>query len=213
MKRLFHRKMFAVIALCIITLIGVSGTYAYYQSEVQIKNPFRTGEPRIHLSEKFNEADNWVPGEEKEKKVWFENLGNMNLLLRFKVEVTLRDPADQAVKITASKSDKNVYVTADGNEFCTLNWFDENMKSWADKQDGFYYYNQIFKAEAKTLPVLKSVTFSKGLSNDVHGIRTDYSQYKLQVKITAETIQVNKEAASALWQRSYTLTNDEVTWQ
>lgn len=213
MKRLFHRKMFAVVALCIITLIGVSGTYAYYQSEVQIKNPFRTGEPRIHLSEKFNEADNWVPGEEKEKKVWFENLGNMDLLLRFKVEVTLREPADQAVKITASKSDKNVYVTADGNEFCTLNWSDENMKSWADKQDGFYYYNQIFKAEAKTLPVLKSVTFSKGLSNDVHGIRTDYSQYKLQVKITAETIQVNKEAASALWQRSYTLTNDEVTWQ
>lgn len=213
MKRLFHRKMFAVIALCIITLIGVSGTYAYYQSEVQIKNPFRTGEPRIHLSEKFNEADNWVPGEEKEKKVWFENLGNMDLLLRFKVEVTLRDQADQPVKITASKSDKNVYVTADGNEFCTLNWFDENMKSWADKQDGFYYYNQIFKAEAKTLPVLKSVTFSKGLSNDVHGIRTDYSQYKLQVKITAETIQVNKEAASALWQRSYTLTNDQVTWQ
>lgn len=213
MKRLFHRKMFAVIALCIITLIGVSGTYAYYQSEVQIKNPFRTGEPRIHLSEKFNEADNWVPGEEKEKKVWFENLGNMDLLLRFKVEVTLRDPADQPVKITASKSDKNVYVTADGNEFCTLNWFNENMKSWADKQDGFYYYNQIFKAEAKTLPVLKSVTFSKGLSNDVHGIRTDYSQYKLQVKITAETIQVNKEAASALWQRSYTLTNDQVTWQ
>lgn len=213
MKRLFHRKMFAVIALCIITLIGVSGTYAYYQSEVQIKNPFRTGEPRIHLSEKFNEADNWVPGEEKEKKVWFENLGNMDLLLRFKVEVTLRDPADQAVKITASKWDKNVYVTADGNEFCTLNWFDENMKSWADKQDGFYYYNQIFKAEAKTLPVLKSVTFSKGLSNDVHGIRTDYSQYKLLVKITAETIQVNKEAASALWQRSYTLTNDQVTWQ
>lgn len=213
MKRLFHRKMFAVIALCIITLIGVSGTYAYYQSEVQIKNPFRTGEPRIHLSEKFNEADNWVPGEEKEKKVWFENLGNMDLLLRFKVEVTLRDQADQPVKITASKSDKNVYVTADGNEFCTLNWFDENMKNWADKQDGFYYYNQIFKAEAKTLPVLKSVTFSKGLSNDVHGIRTDYSQYKLQVKITAETIQVNKEAASALWQRSYTLTNDEVTWQ
>lgn len=213
MKRLFHRKMFAVIALCIITLIGVSGTYAYYQSEVQIKNPFRTGEPRIHLSEKFNEADNWVPGEEKEKKVWFENLGNMDLLLRFKVEVTLRDPADQPVKITASKSDKNVYVTTDGNEFCTLNWFDENMKSWADKQDGFYYYNQIFKAEAKTLPVLKSVTFSKGLSNDVHGIRTDYSQYKLQVKITAETIQVNKEAASALWQRSYTLTNDQVTWQ
>lgn len=213
MKRLFHRKMFAVIALCIITLIGVSGTYAYYQSEVQIKNPFRTGEPRIHLSEKFNEADNWVPGEEKEKKVWFENLGNMDLLLRFKVEVTLRDPADQPVKITASKSDKNVYVTADGNEFCTLNWFDENMKSWGDKQDGFYYYNQIFKAEAKTLPVLKSVTFSKGLSNDVHGIRTDYSQYKLQVIITAETIQVNKEAASALWQRSYTLTNDQVTWQ
>lgn len=213
MKRLFHRNMFAVIALCIITLIGVSGTYAYYQSEVQIKNPFRTGEPRIHLSEKFNEADNWVPGEEKEKKVWFENLGNMDLLLRFKVEVTLRDPADQPVKITASKSDKNVYVTADGNEFCTLNWFDENMKSWADKQDGFYYYNQIFKGEAKTLPVLKSVTFSKGLSNDVHGIRTDYSQYKLQVKITAETIQVNKEAASALWQRSYTLTNDQVTWQ
>ncbi|WP_394911130.1 BsaA family SipW-dependent biofilm matrix protein [uncultured Robinsoniella sp.] len=213
MKRLFHRKMFAVIALCIITLIGVSGTYAYYQSEVQIKNPFRTGEPRIHLSEKFNEANNWVPGEEKEKKVWFENLGNMDLLLRFKAEVTLRDPADQAVKITASKSDKNVYVTADGNEFCTLNWFDENMKSWADKQDGFYYYNQIFKADAKTLPVLKSVTFSKGLSNDVHGIRTDYSQYKLQVKITAETIQVNKEAASALWQRSYILTNDQVTWQ
>lgn len=213
MKRLFHRKVFAVIALCIITLIGVSGTYAYYQSEVQIKNPFRTGEPRIHLSEKFNEADNWVPGEEKEKKVWFENLGNMDLLLRFKAEVTLRDPADQAVKITASKSDKNVYVTADGNEFCTLNWFDENMKSWADKQDGFYYYNQIFKADAKTLPVLKSVTFSKGLSNDVHGIRTDYSQYKLQVKITAETIQVNKEAASALWQRSYILTNDQVTWQ
>ncbi len=213
MKRLLHRKMFAVIALCIITLIGVSGTYAYYQSEVQIKNPFRTGEPRIHLSEKFNEADNWVPGEEKEKKVWFENLGNMDLLLRFKAEVTLRDPADQAVKITASKSDKNVYVTADGNEFCTLNWFDENMKSWADKQDGFYYYNQIFKADAKTLPVLKSVTFSKGLSNDVHGIRTDYSQYKLQVKITAETIQVNKEAASALWQRSYILTNDQVTWQ
>ena len=213
MKRLFHKKMFAVIALCIITLIGVSGTFAYYQSEVQIKNPFRTGEPRIHLSEKFNEADNWVPGEEKEKKVWFENKGTMDLLLRFKIEVTLRDAEDKVVKIAVSKEDKNVYVTANGNEFCTLNWFDENMKNWSYKQDGFYYYNQIFKANAKTLPVLKSVTFSKGLSNDVHGIRTDYSQYKLQVKVTGETIQVNQEAASTLWQRSYTLSNNQITWQ
>lgn len=213
MKRLFHKKMFAVIALCIITLIGVSGTYAYYQSEVQIKNPFRTGEPRIHLSEKFNEADNWVPGEEKEKKVWFENKGTMDLLLRFKVEVVLKDQADREVEIAASKSDKNVYEIADGTEFCTLNWFDDNMNGWAYKQDGYYYYNSIFKANANTTPVLKSVTFSKGLSNDVHGIRTDYSQYKLQVKITGETIQVNQEAAGALWKQSYTLTNDQVTWQ
>lgn len=192
-----NRKKIAVIAgLCLVLLIG--GVYAYFFQSSELKNPFSTANPSIEVVENFNPADQWLPGEKKRKEVTFTNTGDVDVLMRFKVEVSMIDS-------------KGVEVQQIPEGFYTLNWSDEMKGKWyiegKDKPLGYYYYNAVLAPGASTGMTLKSVAFTPEISNDAH--ETDYSGYVLHVKVVGEAIQADSSAVSEEWNMNVSIDSDK----
>ena len=196
-----NRKKIAVIAgLCLVLLIG--GVYAYFFQSSELKNPFSTANPSIEVVENFNPADQWLPGEEKRKEVTFTNTGDVDTLMRFKVEVSMTDANGDVVE-TIPKG------------FYTLNWSDEMKGKWhieeKDKPLGYYYYTAVLAPGASTGMTLKSVAFTPQISNDTH--EKDYSGYVLHVKVVGEAIQADSSAVSEEWNMNVSINSDkEAVW-
>ena len=197
-----NRKKIAVIAgLCLVLLIG--GVYAYFFQSSELENPFSTANPSIEVVENFNPADQWLPGEEKRKEVTFTNTGDVDVLMRFKVEVSMTDS-------------KGVEVQQIPEGFYTLNWSDEMKGKWyiegKDKPLGYYYYNAVLAPGASTGMTLKSVAFTPKISNDTHE-ETDYSGYVLHVNVMGEAIQADSNAVSEEWNMNVSINSDkEAVW-
>ncbi len=187
MRKLIRGLFF--ITLFLAAVFGIGTVYSYFYGSHQLANTLAVTEPGINISEIFNPNDYWVPGEEKEKIVWFENSQTMPLLLRFKIE-TPGVPDD----------------------LITLNYNTNLPVLWTDGEDDWYYYNQIFTPGHITGPVLDSVTFSQSLSNAVISGFIDYSNTYIDINIIAETIQVNPDSALANGFRSYTAAGETITW-
>lgn len=192
-----NRKKIAVIAgLCLVLLIG--GVYAYFFQSSELKNPFSTANPSIEVVENFNPADQWLPGEKKRKEVTFTNTGDVDVLMRFKVEVSMIDS-------------KGVEVQQIPEGFYTLNWSDEMKGKWyiegKDKPLGYYYYNAVLAPGATTGMTLKSVAFTPEISNDTH--ETNYSGYVLHVKVVGEAIQADSSAVSEEWNMNVSIDSDK----
>ena len=192
-----NRKKIAVIAgLCLVLLIG--GVYAYFFQSSELKNPFSTANPSIEVVENFNPADQWLPGEKKRKEVTFTNTGDVDVLMRFKVEVSMIDS-------------KGVEVQQIPEGFYTLNWSDEMKGKWyiegKDKPLGYYYYNAVLAPGASTGMTLKSVAFTPEISNDTH--ETNYSGYVLHVKVVGEAIQADSSAVSEEWNMNVSIDSDK----
>lgn len=114
-------KILIILGLLITTAVGL--TLAYYNSQKTFSNEFHVKEPGVSIYEKFNPTDWWVPGEEKSKQAWFANTGELDMLLRFKIDV---DWAPGQKPKDANGNELNV----DAKDVVTLYWkdskYDEN---------------------------------------------------------------------------------------
>lgn len=219
MKQISRKSRMILISLGLLLLTAVGMTVAYYNSQKDFHNKFQTGAPGVAIQEEFDPADLWLPGEEKSKKVWFTNTGEMDMYLRFKVEVQWKD-GEKPQKVTDVKDllgEKGIV---------TLYWRDSNKDggiTWTQAAAGtppfsglltpvtvtelvdgenvsttYYYYNKVLKAGESTERVLESVKFSPELSNDPHE-HTDYSNVQIDVTIKGETVLANPKAADDEW--------------
>ena len=224
------KHILLVLALSSIAIIG--GTIAYYMSREEFNNELRVGTPGVAVEEKFNPADFWVPGEKKEKEVWFSNTGEVDMLLRFRINAeweTGKEPKDEKNQKVTPEPDPLDPV----NPLVMLNWNvtdkttdpdgsnDETIKDFTKitGTDGstYYYYNKILKRAGEdgssTDKILEAVTFSKDISNDGHGI--DYSDTQINLSIYGETVVVNSDAAKDTWgvEPVIDLQSGMVTWK
>lgn len=92
MKQISPKAKKILIALGLLTVAIVGLTLAYYNSQKEFENEFHVKEPGVAIYEKFNPTDHWVPGEEKSKEIWFKNTGEMDMLLRFSIDVEWETP-------------------------------------------------------------------------------------------------------------------------
>ena len=184
--------VFLVLTLLLVTIIGA--TIAYYSSQKDFENEFQVKEPGVAIEEKFNPADHWVPGEEKSKEVWFKNTGQMDMLLRFSVEIAWDEsvphpnrPAQEVITLYWNGGEDGRIPAVPGDtapiEFQRI------------VQDGesYYYYTKVLKAGESTQHTLESVKFATNLSNDGHN-NSDYSNTQLLVTIKGETVLAVEEA-------------------
>lgn len=215
MKQISKKSRMILISLSLLLLAAVGMTVAYYNSQKDFHNKFQTGAPGVAIQEEFDPADLWLPDEEKSKKVWFTNTGEMDMYLRFKVKIRWKD-GKKPEKVTDVKDLKGII---------TLYWRDSKNGgiTWTQAAAGsppfsglltpvtdietvdgedvsttYYYYNKVLKAGESTERVLESVKFSPELSNDPHE-HTDYSNVQIDVTITGETVLANPKAASDEW--------------
>ena len=201
LNRLPGKTKFRVLLLVGLAFALVIGsTVTYFANSNSLPNPFQTNKAEVVVMEQFDPSDKWVPGEQKKKEVWFENDGEQDMLLRFQPQISWKDlkggglPAqipDDAVTLDYSQ------VMPGGTN---VQWV---------LIDGWYYYNKVFHAGESTEQVLKSVTFSKTLTNDGHD-GTDYSNVQCDVAIKGETVQADAQAAQSIWGRQALISGDDV---
>lgn len=201
-------------SLLLLTVVGL--TVAYYNSQKAFKNEFHVNAPGVSIYEKFNPTDWWVPGEEKSKQAWFTNTGELDMLLRFKIDYDWAEgqkptgaaseaEAKDAVKLywTDSTNDsgaKELPIAIEGGEPVVFGDFIGFYDS--DEKTTYYYYKKILKAKgtdgSSTQHVLESVKFEPNLSNDGH-LHSDYSGTQIDLTITGETVLVDWRAAQEKW--------------
>lgn len=208
-----NAKIFLVFSLLLLTTVGL--TIAYYNSKKIFSNEFHVKAPGVSIYEKFNPADWWVPGEEKSKQAWFTNTGELDMLLRFKIEYDWAEgqrPTGAASEANAKDAielywrDSNngkveLPVASEDNPQVNLG---DDFIGFYDAEAGttYYYYKKILKAKgsdgSSTQHVLESVKFKPNLSNDGH-LHSDYSSSQIDLTITGETVLVDWRAAQEKW--------------
>lgn len=184
------KNILIILALLLVALIG--GTIAYYTSQQAFENEFKVPKPGVTIQEKFNPSDHWVPGEEKSKEVRFTNTGEMDMLLRFKVEAAWADGT------THPDVDVDSVITLYWNQGSDVRGENPPVDFVYDQNTGYYYYTKVLEAGKPTQNVLESVKFSANLSNDGH-LNSDYSNTQINLTITGETVLADAEAVAEQW--------------
>lgn len=228
MKQLSKKKrtILVIFGLLLLTTIGL--TIAYYNSQKVFENVFHVGAPGIVMYEDFNPADKWVPEEEKGKQAWFTNTGEMDMLLRFKIDAIWEIPPT----INGLPIPGREYHDPVGSDVLKFYWKDSQDDPSKGHQPGvdnevegvlgpielgdagkysefdfiqigdYYYYKKVLKAKgsdmSSTQHVLESVEFDPHLSNDGHH-NSDYTHTQIDLTITGETVLVDKRAVEEQW--------------
>lgn len=191
MKRAY-KKLAAILAgaLCLAT---IGGTWAVYTNTVSIKNPFSTTSSSAVMVENFNPDSTFLPGESVEKQPYFKNTGNMDLVVRVKVQESWKDAKGNPAK------------EADTSKV-TKEWTDSWMSTdWIQIGD-YRYYKKILKksgtesGEDRTPVILKKLTLASDLSNDSHGV--DYSGLIYELNFEAEAVQADTVSVQSQWRLS-----------
>ena len=155
-------KRLAVILAGSAMAVGFSSTWAYYSDTQSIVNPFHTTNSSIDMVEDFNPADTILPGETVDKKPYFVNTGDTELVLRLKMDTYWED------KETNQKAEDLK------TEMVTLNYPDGFDNDWVEipEDSGIYYYAYILEGKgedkSKTSNFLDSLTLNPEVSNDTH---------------------------------------------
>ncbi|MGL4570183.1 MAG: BsaA family SipW-dependent biofilm matrix protein [Clostridium sp.] len=191
------------IGIAIISVSVIGGTLAWFTDKQEVSNKISTGAIKHTIIEKFDEntSQNLLPGEEINKDVWIHNIEKSDSLLRVKITpIWVNENGDKVADATSEE------VTA----------VIKNDK-WTLGNDGYYYYNEVFKSHNKdeahpsseeideetTLPtcysdqLLNSIALSGNLSD-----QDKYANRKLDVIVKSETVQVNKDAYNTEWEVS-----------
>lgn len=170
-----YGKLGIILAGCVLS-IGISSTWAYYSDMESVVNPFHTTNSALDMVEDFNPAETMLPGETVDKKPYFVNTGDMELVLRLKMDTYWK------------AQDGQMHRELDPREV-TLNYPEDFEQNWI-QIDGYYYYIHKLEGQgeqgSKTPYFLESLTLSPEVSNDGHVL--DYSSCQFIVEFNAEAV-------------------------
>lgn len=83
-----RKIMLLALSLCMVGILAVGGTLAYFTSEDNADNVFTIGYVDIDLEEKFDEENaDLVPGLDIEKQVWVSNTGSNDAYVRVHIAI------------------------------------------------------------------------------------------------------------------------------
>lgn len=174
---------------------AVFATIHYMQTKT-LENAMATKSSGVYLEEIFNPLDQWVPGETKQKEVWFGNHEQTDQVIRFTVTETWTD------------SQGNTFDDTDNG--ANINW---TLGSDWTKIGDYYYYNQILLPEAVTPDVMTGVTFSSAINNGGYGNTTDYSDKTYTLTVTMEALPVNADLVLETWSVTMTQDGTGLSWK
>ena len=214
---IYKRINTVLLSLLLLTALGLIGTtYAFYSSSSSIQNMLITKNSDILILDYFNLKDLWLPGETKEKAVWFGNQSEHDQVIRFKVTTSWFDNNGTPQDLE-DDSEWN-YTGSYSPAPLTVNWTNEitgSNPAWTKIGD-YYYYNQVLSKKTGSSPtvtpiVIDSVTFSPALCNCAH-LDDDFSNKACRISIRMESLAVNSEHTKAAWKVSFTQEGSALSW-
>ena len=163
-----------------ICAVGISTTWATYQETAIIHNVLSTKQTGILLAEDFSQFSTFLPGETIEKKPYFVNTGQRDMLLRV------------PEKFLAKWEDEGLNPSK-----VTINLSNAWTEDWFRVRD-YYYYKEKLPPQGKTGPIMESVTLATDISNDGHD-GADYSGKEFNLTIEAEAIPADAVSVDTAW--------------
>ncbi len=155
MNTKWKKRILTICVLMIGTAILGAGTAAIYTAEETANSVIITGLVNVNLVEENGEGQflpsggvmDVVPGMTVDRAAYVENLGNVPVFVRVKVEKTLSAAFDAGEGLNV--------------EHISLNL---NAEKWKEK-GGFYYYYSILHPGERTEPLFTAVSFSPEMGN------------------------------------------------
>lgn len=169
-------------ALCLIaTLVAVNVGTAYAEvkstGDISILDKTTFCGTTIHTS--FQDKQMVIPGQMVSDIVTAQNTGNIDEVIRLKVNRKCGDKSDVVGNlIENTKSLQNVY----------LDWDRDN---WVYKDDGYYYYKKVLRAGENSSPFMKQFKVSEDTDKS-------YENKKASLDFVAEAIQAGGQGTT-LW--------------
>ena len=181
-----------------ITLATIGGTLAYYYTGTIIPNQFRAHTYGVTIEEEF--YDTWGT-----KKVSFVNQEETNAPVFLRINYN--EAWTKEINNTIFSLDNNV----GGVNVVTKTWTTDFTNNFVDGNDGWYYYKKILDAE-ESVQVLDAIALNNTLI-ETSPYYEDYQTYDYQLIFNFEAIQATSDAASEIWEKTVTITGDDVAWQ
>lgn len=220
------RVWFTAVGLALLMLVVVGGSLAFYTSSGDADNRLVTKSDNVFLSEIFNPADKWVPGETKQKEVWFGNTGETDQILRVKA-IDADDILWYDNKGTPNNLNDDTLWTYTGTYSpapAVINWTRSSGTStegpdptyWVRIGD-WYYYKKVLPMQQGNTPgltpcIISSVSFSNAISNAGPGHADDFSDKRISLTVEAETMDVHSTVTAAEWGVSFTQSGSDIIW-
>lgn len=210
MKKLKKKNIITLLA-AVTAIASISGIWAYFSLIQPVTNRFVTAGSGLSITEKFDPTDKWLPGEKKEKQVIFDNTGNLDMLMRFRVEMKVLDAE-------GTEQDR----IQNGKALFELGWnrpvkeedgtfYPSGFTPRSDGENTYYYYNKLLTGKTSTEPVLEYVKFADWAGNEYQG-------WTAEVNIICEMIQTADNPSeyedSSKWVWAVpAVSGENVTWQ
>ena len=184
-----NKKAVAVAGLFSVAL--VSGSFAYFNQTMEVKNPFTTGAYSSELVETFNPGDgaNWEPGTTVDKKIQVANTGDYDVIARVKFDESWARSEKKFVDtkgLDEKASQKNATDGLTKGDHSVVKKNLANNKNWFyNSTDGYWYYLKNVASGQNTGDFLKSVTLLED---------ADMGNYKVVNYYTTAQTQPGKDA-------------------
>ena len=196
------KRHFLLLLVFVLALGMVGGALAYYQSTLHVQNRLTTKESGVTMKEIFNPADQWVPGETKQKEVSFGNVGLVDQVIRFRVIEKWSTNSGTAWTYQGSYSPPPV----------TIHYTAAVAADWSEI-DGWYYYKKPLKPGGEEPRVIDQLSFSKALANGGYSSVDDFSDKRYSLTVEMEALDVNSAETQAAWQMTFTQSGNTLTWR
>lgn len=189
-------KKVASMAVAMVAVLAIGGTFAYYTAEHEIDNTMETGTYGDQVTEVFTPDSNWEPGEEADKIVGVTNTGDYDIVVRVSMSETWTFSDEEGDSLTID-SDDSAFIIASASEGDQLSKIDglvddsvdttlgsvENTletdgsvvykelaeSDWTyNENDGYWYYNSILASGKSTGALLSSITLAEDTDMGVY---------------------------------------------
>lgn len=172
-KRIWFMSLVALLAFGFL----VYGTFAFWRTAGVSENQLTTGVLDGTLVEEYEPQDGIYPGDTVPKIVNVKNDGNLDMIVRLKVEKAWMNNTDGLLD----------------NELIEI---DFNADKWLDGGDGYFYYKGILKpGEMTEEPLMEEFTLDASASNE-------YMGQDANIIISMDCLQSTANAVS-IWGKSY----------
>ena len=194
-RKIKIRSLFFLLGFLV--LISVGGTIAYYYQNVTLPNEFQTLVYNVTIDEEY--YDDWGT-----KKVYINNSDSSN------TPVVLRINYNEIWNYKGYGADVKLSNTINGTNVVDKDWTSTFTNDFIDGQDGWFYYKKLLSPN-ETIQILDSISLNTTLIESSPDYQ-DYLDFDYKLSINYEALGPNTNKISSIWNKTATISGNNVTW-